>query len=82
MPALADLPRYAAFADLINPSYASLSAAYVSAVHAVTGPHGTPMKVFAWTVDDPATARTVAEYDVDGVITNRPDVVRRALYRY
>ncbi|MFJ9023106.1 glycerophosphodiester phosphodiesterase [Streptomyces sp. NPDC102259] len=82
MPALADLPRYAGFADLVNPSYASLSPAYVSAVHALTGPHGEPMKVFAWTVDDPATARAVAGYDVDGVITNKPDVVRQALYGY
>lgn len=40
------------------------------------------MKVFAWTVDDPATAEAVAAYDVDGVITNKPDVVRRALYGY
>ncbi|MFE7930399.1 glycerophosphodiester phosphodiesterase [Streptomyces sp. NPDC057456] len=82
MPALADLPWYAGFADLVNPSYASLSPAYVSAVHALTGPHGKPMKVFAWTVDDPATARAVVGYDVDGVITNKPDVVRRALYGY
>ncbi|WP_062649621.1 glycerophosphodiester phosphodiesterase [Streptomyces maremycinicus] len=81
-PALADLPRCAGFADLINPSYAALSPAYVSAVHALTGPHGKPMKVFAWTVDDPATAQAVAGYDVDGVITNKPDVVRRALYGY
>ncbi|MFH0179623.1 glycerophosphodiester phosphodiesterase [Streptomyces cacaoi] len=82
MPALADLPRYAGFADLINPSYAALSPAYVSAVHALTGPHGKPMKVFVWTVDDPVTAEAVAGYDVDGVITNKPDVVRRALYGY
>ncbi|WP_406009600.1 glycerophosphodiester phosphodiesterase family protein [Streptomyces sp. NBC_00637] len=82
MPALADLPRYAVFADLINPSYASLSPAYVSAVHALTGPHDKPLKVFAWTVDDPATAQAVAGYDVDGVITNKPDVVRRTLYGY
>ncbi|WP_329216215.1 glycerophosphodiester phosphodiesterase family protein [Streptomyces sp. NBC_01485] len=82
MPAVADLPRYSGFADLINPSHASLSQKYVSAVHALTGAHGRPMEVFAWTVDDAATARTVAGYGVDGVITNKPDVVRRALYWY
>ncbi|MFD9396115.1 glycerophosphodiester phosphodiesterase [Streptomyces sp. NPDC060000] len=82
MPAVADLPRFAVFADLINPSYASLSPAYVSAVHALTGPHGTPVKVFAWTVDDAVTALAVSAYDVDGVITDKPDVVRRALYGY
>ncbi|MFF4584638.1 glycerophosphodiester phosphodiesterase [Streptomyces sp. NPDC001388] len=81
-PAAADLARYAGFADLINPSYNALSRDYVDAVHALTGPHGRPVRVFVWTVDDASTARTVAGYGVDGVITNRPDVVRRALYWY
>ncbi|MFF3843791.1 glycerophosphodiester phosphodiesterase [Streptomyces sp. NPDC002328] len=80
-PAVADLPDCARFADLINPSYASLSAGYVSAVHETTGPHGRPLRIFVWTVDDDAVARSVAGYGVDGVITNRPDVVRRALAR-
>ncbi|ANH91000.1 MULTISPECIES: glycerophosphodiester phosphodiesterase family protein [unclassified Streptomyces] len=75
----ADLPRYAGFADLVNPSYGTLSADYVSRVHAVAGPHGRPMRVFAWTVDDAARARTVAGYGVDGIITDKPDVVREAL---
>ncbi|MFF0016710.1 glycerophosphodiester phosphodiesterase [Streptomyces sp. NPDC005374] len=78
-PAMADLPAYAMFADHINPSYRSVSAAYVSAVHAFTGPHGTPLKVFTWTVDTARTARLVAGYGVDGIISNKPDVVRRAL---
>jgi glycerophosphoryl diester phosphodiesterase len=30
-------------------------------------------------VDSADTARTVASYGVDGIITNRPDVVREAL---
>ncbi|MFE9625956.1 glycerophosphodiester phosphodiesterase [Streptomyces sp. NPDC006527] len=80
-PSETDLPRYAAFADLINPSYASVSPGYVSAVHAVAGPHGKPMKVFVWTVDDASVARSMAGYGVDGVITNKPDVVRQALPR-
>ena len=82
MPALSDLPRFSVFADQINPSYTALSEAYVAAVQELTGPHGRPMKVFAWTVDDAETARAVAGYGVDGVITDRPDVVRRALYWY
>ncbi|MGW3726664.1 glycerophosphodiester phosphodiesterase family protein [Streptomyces sp. NPDC000851] len=36
-------------------------------------------EVFTWTVDDAATARRVARYGVDGIITNKPDVVREAL---
>jgi glycerophosphoryl diester phosphodiesterase len=80
MPTVADLPAYAAFADQINPSYGSLSTGYVSAVHAITGPHGKPMEVFTWTVDTAATARLVAGYGVDGIITNKPDVVRAAVH--
>ncbi|MBC2867863.1 glycerophosphodiester phosphodiesterase [Streptomyces mexicanus] len=78
-PATAQLPRYAGFADLINPSYTALSAAYVSAVHALTGPHGKPMKVFAWTIDDASRARTAAGYGVDGIISDAPDTVGTAL---
>ncbi|WP_405874026.1 glycerophosphodiester phosphodiesterase [Streptomyces sp. NBC_00005] len=78
-PRVADLPGYASFTDGINPSYGSISRGYVAAVHSVTGPHGRPLTVFAWTVDDADTARKVARYGVDGVITNKPDVVRAAL---
>ncbi|MFF8863658.1 glycerophosphodiester phosphodiesterase [Streptomyces sp. NPDC015139] len=77
-PGAGQLPRYARFTDLINPSYGSLSRGYVSAVHAFEGPHGRRLGVFAWTVDDMATARKVAGYGVDGIITNKPDVVRSA----
>lgn len=78
-PKVADLDRYAGFADLINPSYRSISAGYVAAAHMVDGPHDRPVRVFAWTVDDPAAARTAARYGVDGLISDRPDVVREAL---
>ncbi|MFH9980759.1 glycerophosphodiester phosphodiesterase [Streptomyces sp. NPDC017179] len=78
-PDTADLHRYAGFVDLINPSYRSLSAQYTAAVRAHRGPHGAPLGVFAWTVDDAAGARTVAGYGVDGIITNKPEVVRAAL---
>ena len=37
--------------------------------------------VFAWTVDDPAVARRLAELGVDGIITNDPGCVRSALRR-
>ncbi|MCT9078758.1 glycerophosphodiester phosphodiesterase [Streptomyces fulvoviolaceus] len=78
-PAVADLPVYATFADQINPSHSSISAGYVSAVHAFTGPHGRPLEVFTWTVNSTATARRVAGHGVDGIITNKPDVVLKAL---
>ncbi|MBC9724677.1 glycerophosphodiester phosphodiesterase family protein [Streptomyces sp. TRM68367] len=78
-PPTSELPAYATFADQINPSYGSLSAGYVNAVQAFTGPHGRPLEVFTWTVDTADTARRVAGYGVDGIITNKPDVVREAL---
>ncbi|MFE6362824.1 glycerophosphodiester phosphodiesterase [Streptomyces sp. NPDC057806] len=78
-PAVADLPRYAEFTDQINPSHHSLSTGYVAAVRAFTGPHGRPLEVFTWTVDDAANAQRVAGYGVDGIITNKPDVVRDAV---
>ncbi|MFF5517315.1 glycerophosphodiester phosphodiesterase [Streptomyces coeruleorubidus] len=78
-PPVSDLPGYAGFADQINPSYGSVSMAYVASVQAFTGPHGRPLEVFTWTVDDAATAQQVAGYGVDGIITNKPDVVREAV---
>ncbi|WP_329290572.1 glycerophosphodiester phosphodiesterase [Streptomyces pseudovenezuelae] len=78
-PSVAELHAYAVFADQINPSYTSVSRAYVSAVHAFTGPHDEPLEVSTWTVDTADTARRVAGYGVDGIITDKPDVVRDAL---
>jgi glycerophosphoryl diester phosphodiesterase len=78
-PTVADLPAYADFTDQINPSYTSVSTAYVAAVHAFTGPHGRPLEVSAWTVNSADAARRVARYGVDGIITNKPEVVRGAL---
>ncbi|MET8559661.1 glycerophosphodiester phosphodiesterase family protein [Streptomyces flaveolus] len=78
-PTVAELRRFARFTDLINPSYGSLSQGYVASAHASDGPHGRPLELFTWTVDDAATARKVAGYGADGIITNQPDVVRAAL---
>ncbi|MFI2199376.1 glycerophosphodiester phosphodiesterase [Streptomyces sp. NPDC020192] len=78
-PKVAQLRQYTHFTDLINPSYSSLSRDYVAAVHAFKGPHGKRLKVFAWTVNDAADARKASGYGVDGIITNKPDVVRAAL---
>ncbi|MEU2789178.1 glycerophosphodiester phosphodiesterase family protein [Streptomyces sp. NPDC007100] len=78
-PAVAELPKYAAFADQINPQYKSIDAAYVSAVHKVKGPHGRPLEVFTWTVDDAPNAVKAAGQGVDGIISNKPDVIRDAV---
>ncbi|MEU1119826.1 MULTISPECIES: glycerophosphodiester phosphodiesterase family protein [unclassified Streptomyces] len=78
-PAVAELPRYAKFADQINASHTTVSAGYVSALHAVKGPHHKPLEIFTWTVNDAASTVRAAGFGVDGIITNTPDVVRKAL---
>ena len=78
-PTMAHLPELATFTDGINPSFGSISTGYVSAVQAFKGPHGKPLSVFTWTVDDAPAARRAVQYGVDGVITNKPDVIRAAL---
>ncbi|MGA4848193.1 glycerophosphodiester phosphodiesterase [Streptomyces sp. G5(2025)] len=78
-PAIADLPAYARFADQINSTHTSISTGYVAAIHAFQGPHGKPLEIYTWTVNDAANARRAAGFGVDGIITNTPDVVREAL---
>ncbi len=78
-PEVADLPAFAEFADQINPTYRDLSADYVAEVHALTGPHGNPLEVHTWTVNDAETAADVTALGVNGIITNFPDVVRDAV---
>ncbi|MBG0814878.1 glycerophosphodiester phosphodiesterase family protein [Planomonospora sp. ID82291] len=68
-PAVARLPELAEFADQVNPPHADLTPEYVRRVHAHR------MEVFTWTVDDPATMRRMVAHGVDGIITNRPDVL-------
>ncbi|MFD7298774.1 glycerophosphodiester phosphodiesterase [Streptomyces sp. NPDC059897] len=78
-PAVSELPKYAKFADQINPSHTTTSADYVKAVHALKGPHGKQLETYTWTVNDAQTAQKVAGFGVDGIISNAPDVVRAAI---
>ncbi|MFG3290177.1 glycerophosphodiester phosphodiesterase [Streptomyces sp. NPDC048179] len=78
-PSVSSLRRYAGFTDLINPSVDSISADYVNIVHSFDGPHDRPLRVFTWTVNDALTTWKAVGYGVDGIITNKPDVVRAAL---
>ncbi|MFI6703329.1 glycerophosphodiester phosphodiesterase [Streptomyces sp. NPDC050509] len=78
-PPVAELPSYAAFTDQINPTHTSLTSEYVAAVHRLKGPHGKPLTVSTWTVNDAAGAVRVRDLGVDGIITNNPDVVRDAV---
>ncbi|MFD5319793.1 glycerophosphodiester phosphodiesterase [Streptomyces sp. NPDC127098] len=78
-PALADVPEYAEFVDQVNPRYRDLTAEYVAGIQAVRGAHGRPLEVYSWTINDAATATTVAGLGVDGIITDFPDRVRAGL---
>ncbi|MFK0256848.1 glycerophosphodiester phosphodiesterase [Streptomyces sp. NPDC090445] len=78
-PKVADLPKYAAFTDRINPWHTTITAEWVAAVHGLAGAHGKTMEVDTWIVDDAVTARKVQGMGVDGIITNAPDVVRQAV---
>ncbi|WP_331449986.1 glycerophosphodiester phosphodiesterase [Streptomyces prasinus] len=78
-PPVKDLPVYADFADRINSPHAALSSGYVAVAQSFRGPHGKPLKVLAWTVDDAAAARRAAGLGVDGIVSNKPDLVREAV---
>jgi len=41
--------------------------------------HELGLRVIAWTVDDPASINRLLDLGVDGIITDRPDVLRDAL---
>lgn len=41
--------------------------------------HDANIRVIVWTVDDPDTMHRLLDHDVDGIITDRPDVLREVL---
>ncbi|MBZ5538469.1 MAG: glycerophosphodiester phosphodiesterase [Acidobacteriia bacterium] len=62
-----------------------ISASEIAPNHeSVTGPlvrraHEAGLKVTVWTVDDPTEIKRLQEADVDGIITNRPEVVKNLI---
>ncbi|WP_225878492.1 glycerophosphodiester phosphodiesterase [Spongiactinospora rosea] len=68
-PATGRLGALARYADLVNVPYGDLTRDYVRRAHARS------LKVFAWTVDDPAAIRRMISYKVDGIVTNKPDLL-------
>ena len=72
-PPVRRLPALAEWASQVNPRHRRATPAYVAAVHAVG------LDCLVWTVDQQPDIRRVLDLGVDGVISNRPDVVRQAL---
>ncbi|ROR90053.1 glycerophosphoryl diester phosphodiesterase [Nocardioides aurantiacus] len=59
--------------DALSPSRSSLTPDLVDQAHAAG------LRVLPYTVDDAPTMRLLVDLGVDGLITNRPDVLRRVL---
>ncbi|WP_233507992.1 glycerophosphodiester phosphodiesterase [Spongiactinospora gelatinilytica] len=68
-PATGRLAALAEYADMVNVPYGDLTRDYVRRAHARS------LKVFAWTVDDSAAIRRLISYKVDGIVTNKPDLL-------
>lgn len=67
------LPRLATWADQVNPRHSVATPGYVAAAHEVG------LRCQVWTVDDPADMTRALALGVDGIITNRPGVLRDLL---
>lgn len=78
-PTAGELASYAKFVDVVNPNYRALTKSYVDKAHAMTGTHGRPLKLWPYTVNTSAPARTLSNWGVDGITTDLPDKIRKAL---
>jgi len=74
-PAAAHLPVLATWADQVNPGHLSVDKAYVDRVHSLG------MECLVWTVNWGPAMRRALGLGVDGIITNRPQVLSRELAR-
>lgn len=72
-PPLHRLPSLATWATHVNPRHRRATPAYVDAVHAAG------MGCLVWTADRAADLQRALACGVDGVITNRPDVLHRVI---
>jgi glycerophosphoryl diester phosphodiesterase len=72
-PSPAELPALSGWVDQVNPGHRAANSAYVAAIHRAG------LRSLVWTVDRPGAMRRAIRAGVDGVITNRPDVLHRVL---
>lgn len=70
-PPRSSLTELGEWADQVNPHHRRADKAYVDEVHAAG------MDCFVWTVDRASAMRRAVRLGVDGVITNRPDLLHR-----
>lgn len=80
-PTTGELASYARFVDVVNPDHRGLTRTYVDRAHALKGTHGRPLKLWPWTVNTAAPARTLAAWGVDGITTDVPGTIGRAVGR-
>lgn len=67
------LAEVATYSDQVNPHYSKATPEYIAAAHE----HG--MEINPYTVDDPTMMRTLIDRGVDGIISNRPDVLHNEI---
>ncbi|GAA3233494.1 glycerophosphodiester phosphodiesterase [Actinocorallia longicatena] len=63
------------YADAVHPDHRTVTPEYAREVHSQW------MDLYAYTINDRATMRRMISYGVDGIVTNRPDVLARTLRR-
>lgn len=72
-PARANLPALGTWADQVNPHHRAADASYVDRVHAAG------MECLVWTVNRRQAMQRALGLGVDGVITNRPGVLKHLM---
>jgi len=72
-PPVRHLPALATWATHVNPRHRRATPAYVDAVHAAG------LSCLVWTADRATDMQRALHLGVDGVVTNRPDVLQRML---
>ncbi|MER6987861.1 glycerophosphodiester phosphodiesterase family protein [Saccharopolyspora hirsuta] len=72
-PSEAELAEVATYSNQVNPNHAQATPEYIAAVHA----HG--MTINPYTVNDATLMRTLIDRGVDGIISDRPDVLREQM---
>lgn len=73
-PAMPDLPGLSQWVDEISARHTTVDANYVAAVHALG------MDCSVWTVDTADNMNANLDKGVDGVVTNRPNILGRVLH--